>query len=117
VQELGGNTARLIAKLAGGNIPYQGHGAQHISGNWPGGRNPQVLRASARDRLCNRSLGTEKNSTVYHLFRIFFIIITVITIITVIPSFVVLLNCLYLNLQILLFVHSHPHPAEEGDVK
>jgi len=39
----------------------------------------------------------------YCLFCIFFIII--------IPSFIVLLNGLYLNLQVLLFVHSPPHPT------
>jgi len=32
-----------------------------------------------------------------------------IIVILVIPSIVVLLNCLYLNPQVLLFVHSPPH--------
>jgi len=31
-----------------------------------------------------------------------------------IPSFVVLLNCLYLNLRVLLFVHSLPLPTAGG---
>ena len=70
------------------------------------------------------SLGTEKNCIEYSLFCIFIIIIVTIIIIIVIiiiiiiiiititiPSFVVLLNCLYLNPQVLLFVHSPPHPT------
>jgi len=42
----------------------------------------------------------------YHFHCIFFIII--------IPSFVVLLNCLYLNPRVLLFVPSPPHPVAGG---
>jgi len=38
---------------------------------------------------------------------------------SVIPSFVVLLNCVYLNPWVLLFVHSPPHPTavERGGVR
>jgi len=38
-----------------------------------------------------------------------------ITTIIIIPSFVVLLSCLYLNPQVLLFVHSLPHPTAVGN--
>ena len=58
------------------------------------------------DWLCSQSLGGEKNCAVYHLFCKFFI--------TIIPSFVVLLNCCYLNPQVLLFVHSPPHHIGGG---
>jgi len=44
---------------------------------------------------------------VYRQFCIFFIII--------ILSFVVLLNCLYFNLRVLLFVHPPPHPTGCGE--
>jgi len=38
VQELGGRTARQIAKLANGNIPYLRRRAQFINGDWPKGQ-------------------------------------------------------------------------------
>jgi len=52
---------------------------------------------AAQDRLHNQSLGSENNVLVYHLFCIFFIIIIIFIVIVIIPSFAVLLNCLYLN--------------------
>jgi len=45
------------------------------------------------------------------------IIIIIIIIIITIISFVVLLNCLYPKLQVLLFIHSPPHPTGEGESK
>ena len=45
---------------------------------------------------------------VYNLFYIFLIIIIIIYIII---SFVVSLNCFYLNPRVLLFVHSPPYPT------
>jgi len=38
VQELGGSTARQIAKLANRNIPYHRHHAQFTKAGWPGDR-------------------------------------------------------------------------------
>ena len=52
-----------------------------------------------------------KNCIVYSLFRVFTVIIVVVIIIV---SFVVWLNCLYLSPQVLLFIHSPPHPTGEG---
>jgi len=64
--------------------------------------NPLLL---LRDRLCNQSSGGEK----IVLCIAFFILIITIAFIVII-SFV-LLNCLYLNPQVLLFVHSLSHPT------
>jgi len=61
--------------------------------------------------LHNRSLGRENNCIAYSLFCIFFINTSIS-----IPFFVVLLNCLYLNPQVLLFSHSPPYPAVGGGV-
>jgi len=69
----------------------------------------------------NRSLGGEKNCVVYTLFCIFIIVIVIIiTIINIIISssisFVVLLNCLYLNPKVFPFVHfSSPSCCEGGE--
>jgi len=56
----------------------------------------------------NLSLGGGKNCIVYSLFCIYIIII-VVTIIIIISSisFVVLLNCLYLNPPVSPFVHCY----------
>jgi len=144
VQELGGSTARQPARLASGDIPYCGHHAQfrnglaggqdflfHISvssiyflsrsSNFSGGFakfiNPQFPGSAiaAQGLAMNRSLGGEKYYIVCSSFCIF--IITIITIISSSISFVVLLNCLYLNPGVLPFVYSPLHPAwgeEEG---
>jgi len=61
------------------------------------------------DWLHSWSSGGEENCILYHLFFTFIIIIIII-IIT--PSFVVLLNCLYFNPQVLPFVHSSAHPTK-----
>ena len=37
MQELGGSTARQIAKLVNGNVPYHRCHAQFRNGGWPGG--------------------------------------------------------------------------------
>jgi len=63
------------------------------------------LQSLRGDWLHNRSLGGGKNGIVCHLFCMFIIIIIII------PSFVVMLNCLYLSSGVLLFVHSPPQPA------
>jgi len=62
--------------------------------------------------LHNHLSGSEKNCIVDILFCIFITIITVV--VAIIISFVVLLNCLYVNLQVLFFVHSAPHPTGQG---
>ena len=66
-----------------------------------------------RDWLHNQASGGEKDCIVYSLFSIFIIIIIIFitTTIIIIHFFVFLLNCLYLNPQVLLFVHSPPHPT------
>ena len=97
-------------KLARGNIPCHGHHAQFTSGGWLGGRNsvffhefvifPRVLRSLLMDWLCNQSSDSKKNCIVCSLFCLIFIII----------SFVVLLNCLYLNPRVLLFPIPLPIP-------
>jgi len=108
VQELAGGTARQPARAGHGNIPHGGWRARYTNGGGPGGRNlqdlqtPGVPRSLRWDRLCNRSWHGDKNCIVYHFFCIFFIII---------PSFVVLLNCLYLKTWVLLFAHPPPHPT------
>jgi len=40
VHELGESIARQLAKPARGIIPYRGHHARFINGDWLGGRNP-----------------------------------------------------------------------------
>jgi len=63
-------------------------------------------------------IGDEKNYIVYSLFCIFIIfiitiIIIIIIIISISISFVVLLNCLYLNPRVSPFVHfSSPEKGE-----
>jgi len=78
-----------------------------------------------RDWLHHQSSGGEKNCTVYCFFCVFIIIsssivivvvvviIIIIIIITtiIIIFFLVLLNCLFLNPRVLLFIHSPPHPT------
>jgi len=74
-------------------------------------QNPRVLQnlwgpqSLLRDWLRNQSSGSEKNCIGHNLFCIFIIMVVII------PSFVVLLNCLYLNPGVLLFVCSPLHPA------
>jgi len=60
---------------------------------------------AARGLAANHSSGGEKNPIVYSLFCVFIIIvINISSIITSISiSFVVVLNCLYLNLRVFLF--------------
>ena len=56
----------------------------------------------------NWSSSGEKNCSVYRLFCIFIIIVVIIIVISssnISISFVALLNCLYLNPQVLPFVH------------
>jgi len=73
-------------------------------------------------KVCDRCLRTGcavgrqvvRKIVLCHLFCIFLFIVVIVVII-IVPSFVVSLNCLYLNLQILLFVQSPPHhTGEEG---
>jgi len=45
------------------------------------------------------------------LFCISFVVVVVVIIVVVVPSFVALLNCLYLNPRALLFVCSPTHPT------
>ena len=71
--------------------------------------NPWVPRSLLGDWMYNPSSDGEKNCIVCRLFCIFFIII-IITIIVII-LIVVLLNCLYVNPQVSLFVHSPPDPT------
>ena len=61
-----------------------------------------------RDWLCTWSSGSEKNCIVYSLLWIFIIII-ITTIISI--SFVLILNCLYLNLRVYFLSISPPHPT------
>ena len=76
-----------------------------MNGGWPGGSSPQVPRLLLRDRLCNQSLSSEE--IVHHLFCMFFSSSS-----SILPSFVDLLNCLYLNLPLL--VRSAPCPTAGG---
>ena len=110
-------------KLAHRNIPYHWSqarfkNAQYINGSqefflwvWqvPWAQHalqkPRVPCLLLGDWLCNQLSGNDKNCTMYHLFCILFIIM---------PSFVVLLNCLYLSPWVLLFSSSLPHPTVQG---
>jgi len=73
-----------------------------------------------KDWLHNWSSGGEKNCLVSSLFCILLFIfdvddvIVVIIIVIIIIIIVVLLSCLYLNPQVLLFVHSPSHPTGVG---
>ena len=72
MQELGGSTARQLAKLASGNIQYHRHYAQFMYRSSPAGRNlsfslvsgslnPLLARSSNFFQAVNRSLDGEKN--------------------------------------------------------
>ena len=135
VQELGGSTARQIAKLAKGNIPYHGRHAQFMNGGSPGRRSSPFLRVRTflwvqsvfrsfaqftksassvfRDRCPGTGYATGRRAVrkkiVLYIIWVAYSLLLLLVI--VVFSFVVLLNCLYLSPQVLLFVHSPPHPA------
>ena len=69
----------------------------------PRSLNPLLTGSLNFFRAGNQLSGGEKNCIVYRLFCI--IIISIIIILSSSIYFVVLLNCLYLNLQVSPFVH------------
>jgi len=115
--------------LANRRIPYLRCHAWCVKGGWPRGRNPFSVRlifyvssvssakatSSVKSAIAAQGLaaqmisGSEKSCIVYSWFCIFFI-----NIIIIVPFFVVLLNCLYLNPRVLLFVHFPPNPTGRG---
>jgi len=110
---MGGSIARQRAKLANGNIPYHRHHADFMNAGWPGHRklsvlllsrslNPRLDRISNFCHAANQLAGGEKNCIVYSVFCTFMLIIIIIITIISIHLFVALLNCLYLNPQVLL---------------
>jgi len=128
VQELGGSTARQLAKLANGNTPYHRHHAQFMNGGWPErvsywlsyvwefqscpGWEFKIFRLLASHQVMRK--------IVYSFFCTFIIIIIIISSIIISNiSFVVILNCLYLNPQVSPFVHfsSPSHWGEREGVR
>ena len=77
--------------------------------------NRWVLGSLLGDRLRSWSLGSEKNCIMYSLFCIFIIIVVIIISSSTSSSisFIVLLNCLYLNPRVLLF-HPFSSPSHQG---
>ena len=123
VQQLGGSTARQIAKMASGNIPYHGHHAQFRNRGWPGGRKLWALLVFQEFRgffcitfvkFSNSHLasydccsGTDCRSVIWHwenwvIYSLFCVFIAISIISS--TSFVALLNCLYLNTWVSPFV-------------
>jgi len=69
---------------------------------------------TARGLAVNPSSGGERNCIVYSLFCKFIISSAIRIISSVSISFVVLLNCLYLNPRVSLLCISPPHPSVGG---
>jgi len=119
--------------LANGNIPYHRHHALRINQGWLGGKNLSVSLASSVNsethefcKFCNCCSGTGCTIGCWAVRKIVLciacfaysviVVVVVIVIVITVPSFFVFLNCLYLNPQVLLFVHCPPHPTVGGGV-